>query len=103
LSTVGFGDFAPENTRQIAFWYVWVTLGCGIFGSMIGSFSNILGAKQDEQLAKKQLSKTFRRKDIVRKTRISLDEMSVGRATNADLKAEKKERFEAFTDMISGL
>jgi hypothetical protein len=32
-----------------------------------------------------------------------LDEMSVGRATNADLKAEKKERFEAFTDMISGL
>lgn len=100
LSTVGFGDFVPENTRQIAFWYVWVTLGCGIFATLIGSFTNILGARQDEHSAKKQLTKTFRKKDVVRRARMSLDDGSV---RGANQRKEKKERFARFTEMISGL
>ena len=95
LSTVGFGDFVPESTRQIIFWYVWVTLGCGIFATLIGSFTNILGARQDEHSAKKQLTKTFRKKDVVRRARMSLDDGSV--------RGEKKKRFTKFTEMISGL
>jgi len=101
LSTVGFGDFVPQNTKQIAFWYAWVILGCGIFGTMIGSFSNIVNARQDEHVAKKALSKTFRNKDKLRKAKISLNEGSTALVrNNSYLKFEIKERYIAFTKLI---
>ena len=96
-----FGDFVPQNTKQIAFWYAWVILGCGIFGTMIGSFSNIVNARQDEHVAKKALSKAFRNKDKLRKAKISLNEGSTALVrNNSYLKFEIKERYIAFTKLI---
>ena len=87
--------------KQIAFWYAWVILGCGIFGTMIGSFSNIVNARQDEHVAKKALSKTFRNKDKLRKAKISLNEGSTALVrNNSYLKFEIKERYIAFTKLI---
>ena len=41
LTTVGFGDFFPEDFSDIMFWYFWVLLGCGSFAAMLSTYSTI--------------------------------------------------------------